>query len=379
MNIEDLKQNQVVVEIPVQKSYFYPILIGENTLDFVAEVVRQHTKAKKVLMVTNETVFPLYGKKIENLLKKSGFEVEVFELNDGEKFKNTSSLEKIWEKAIEIKLERKDAIVALGGGVVGDIAGFAAATYLRGIDFVQIPTTLLSQVDSSVGGKVAVNSPLGKNLIGNFYQPKAVLTDIATLKTLSERELKVGLAEVLKYALIENSCGLSKKGENFAQFLTTNKDKIFAIDKDIIAKTVKYCCELKASVVNQDEKEAGLRAILNFGHTIGHAVEKCCRYEGINHGEAIAIGMKGALHLSKKRNLISEEYYDFCLEFLNFYGMNYKIAANISSEDLCNAMLSDKKVQSGKTRFVLPVGDFSVKLFDDVSKEDVLESLKILY
>jgi len=373
------KIQTVKVEIPQQLGYFYPIIIGENILDKVGEPVKNYTKAKKLLIVTNKTVHPLYGKKIKASLLKEGFEIDFVILEDGEKHKNIHSLETIWQKAIEFKLERKDVIVALGGGVIGDVTGFAASTYLRGIDFGQIPTTLLSQVDSSVGGKVAINNKLGKNLIGSFYQPKFVLTDISTLKTLSVEELKVGLAEVLKYGMIEKSCGLNGLNISLIEYLKQNKEAIFALNTNTLQELVKYCCELKAAVVNKDEKEAGLRAILNFGHTIGHAIEKCSNYENINHGQAIAIGMKGTLFISKARKLIDENYYKTCLELLDLYGMDYKINKSINPEALYEAMLGDKKVLSGKIRFVLSTGESEVDVFNDVDKEIIFKALKTLY
>ena len=373
------KIQTVKVEIPQQLGYFYPIIIGENILDKVGEPVKNYTKAKKLLIVTNKTVHPLYGKKIKASLLKEGFEIDFVILEDGEKHKNIHSLETIWQKAIEFKLERKDVIVALGGGVIGDVTGFAASTYLRGIDFGQIPTTLLSQVDSSVGGKVAINNKLGKNLIGSFYQPKFVLTDVSTLKTLSESELKVGLAEVLKYGMIEKSCGLRGFDASLLEYLKQNKEAIFTLNTDIIQELVKYCCELKAAVVNKDEKEAGLRAILNFGHTIGHAIEKCSNYENINHGQAIEMGMKGALYISKARNLIDEDYYKDCMEILDLYKMDYKILKSIKPEALYDAMLSDKKILSGRIRFVLSTGESEVNIFNDIDKEIVLDAINSLY
>lgn len=378
-NIISDKILTVNVEIPEQQEYSYPIIIGENILDNIGIFAKKYLNSQKLLIVTNKTVYPLYGERVKESLLKEGFEIDFVVMEDGEKYKNIQSLEAIWQKAIEFKLERKDAIVALGGGVVGDITGFAASTYLRGIDFVQIPTTLLSQVDSSVGGKVAVNHQLGKNLIGNFYQPKFVLTDISTLKTLSESDLKVGLAEVLKYGMIEKSCGLNSLDTGFIEYLKQNKEAIFALNTDIIQELIKYCCELKAAVVNKDEKEAGLRAILNFGHTIGHAIEKCSGYENINHGQAIAIGMRGALFISKAGKLIDENYYKSCIELLDLYGMDYKIAKSINSEAIYNAMLSDKKILSGKIRFVLSTVESEVGIFNDIDKEIVLEALNTLY
>jgi len=402
-NILSNEIQTVKVEIPDQKSFFYPIIVGENLLQQAGALIKKHSKAEKLLVVTNDKVFRLFGEKIKTSLTEENLEIEFVLLEDGEKYKNINSLEIIWRKAIEFKLERKDAIVALGGGVIGDVTGFAAATYLRGIDFIQIPTTLLSQVDSSVGGKVAVNHKLGKNLIGNFYQPKLVITDTSTLKTLPVEELKVGLAEVLKYAMIEKSCGLRAEaagvalptrnavyGEqsssglrslntSFIEYLKHNKDAIFALDKDIIQELVKYCCELKANVVNIDEKESGLRAILNFGHTIGHAVERCLNYENITHGQAITIGMKGVLHISKAKNLIRENYYNNCIELFNLYEMNCKSPQSIQPKAIYEAMFNDKKILSGKIRFVLSTGESKVGMFNDVDKKTVLEAIETLY
>lgn len=378
-NIISEKIQTVKVEIPEQQGYFYPIIIGENILYKVEKFIKNYSKAAKLLIITNERVYSLFGEKIQESLLNEGFEIEFVLLEEGEKYKDINSLEVIWQRAIEFKLERKDAIVALGGGVIGDVAGFAAASYLRGIDFIQIPTTLLAQVDSSVGGKVAVNHKLGKNLIGSFYQPKFVLTDVATLNTLPERELKVGLAEILKYSMIEKTCGLYGLNTTLIEYLKQNKEAIFALNTDIIQELIKYCCELKAAVVNKDEKESGLRAILNFGHTIGHAIEKCSNYENINHGEAVAIGMKGALYISEARKLIDENYYKRCLELLELYKMDYKINKLINPEFIYEAMLSDKKILSGKVRFVLSTGKSEVEIFNDTEKEIIMDAVKILY
>ena len=370
----------VKVEIPQAKSLFYPIFIGNNILNQAGDYIKDHTKAHKLLMVSNDTVYSLYGEKIKESLINAGFETEILLLEDGEQYKNINSLEKILTKAIEQRLERKDAIIALGGGVVGDVTGFAAATYLRGVDFIQIPTTLLAQVDSSVGGKTAINHRFGKNLIGNFYQPKVVLTDITTLNTLSASELKVGLAEVLKYGFIEKTCGLSEKIDtSFIDFLDKNKESIMSLKSSIIEKLIKYCCELKASVVNQDEKEAGLRAILNFGHTIGHAVEKCYNYRNMNHGKAVAIGMRGAFFIAEEKNLIAGEYCEKCLNLLDKYEMNYKIDDKINPESLYKAMQVDKKVQNGKIRFVLPANISEVAVFKDVTENQIVKAIKKLY
>ncbi len=361
----------VNVNIPAGTETSYPIIIGENILSESGKFIKQNTNAKKILIVSNKRIFGLYGEIVMNSLTAVGLDAYVLLIEEGEEFKNINSLEAIWTKAIELKLERKDAIAAIGGGVVGDVTGFAAATYLRGVDFIQIPTTLLAQVDSSVGGKVAINHVLGKNLIGNFYQPKVVVTDTTTLNTLPEAEIKVGLAEVLKYGFIEKSCGLNSLEMSFIDYLDKNRN--------ISPELIKYCCELKAAVVNKDEKESGLRTILNFGHTIGHAIEKCCCYKGITHGQAVAIGMRGAFLLSKNKGLISGDYYTKGIELLNSYGVNYKINHETSPDSLYEAMKVDKKVKSGKIRFVLPTGESEVEIFDYIREEEVKNVLGCLY
>ncbi len=368
----------VNVEISANEPTSYPIIIGNNILKDIGNTIKQSSKAKKLLIVSNKTIYPLFKEEITSSLEQAGFKFEALILEDGEKYKNIDSLQIIWTKALEYKLERKDAIVALGGGVVGDISGFAAASYLRGIDFIQVPTTLLAQVDSSVGGKVAINNDFGKNLIGAFYQPKLVYADIKTLKTLPERELKVGLAEILKYGFIEKTCQLKGSQNNFIEFLQNNKDKIYSLNEDTVINLVKHCCKLKAVVVNQDEKEAGLRVILNFGHTIGHAIEKCSNYQGINHGEAVAIGMKGVFSIALQKGLICEDYYNESINLINEYKLNYKIPESMSTKSLLEAMSLDKKIQSGNVRFVLSTNTAEVSIFNDVTDEQVTKSLASL-
>ncbi len=374
-NIVIMKNQTVNVKIPALKEVGYPIIIGENLLENTGEFIKKYTKANKLAVVTNSTVYDLFGEKVKKNFENSGFNVKFIILEDGEKYKNIKSLNKIWDEVLEFKLERKDALVALGGGVIGDIAGFAAASYLRGIDFIQIPTTLLAQVDSSVGGKVAINHPLGKNMIGAFYQPKLVLSDIKTLESLPLEQLKTGLAEVLKYSFIEKTCGLNEDFEtNFLEYLKQNKDSIFALDSDVMVKIIEYSCKLKAAVVNQDEKELGLRAILNFGHTIGHAIEKCTEYKKFTHGQAVAIGMKGVFELSKKTELINKDYFDCAKSLLEQYEMDYKIPDSITEKELMSAMYHDKKVNAGKVRFVMPIAYGEVGIFDDINF-DLLESV----
>lgn len=361
--------NSLKVNIAEKKAYSYDILIGSDLLGNAQEYCRQYSKANKFLIVTNETVWALYKDKF-NLSNAS-----LCILKDGEEYKTFDSLKQIIDKAVENRLERKDCIVAFGGGVVGDMAGYAAASYMRGIDFIQIPTTLLAQVDSSVGGKVAINHEHGKNLIGAFYQPKLVLADTEVLKTLDLRQLKTGLAEVLKYALIQNSCG--GEGTSLFEFLKNNKEEIYKLNSEILSELVNICCSLKACVVAKDETEKGLRAILNLGHTYAHAIENLTNYTKYTHGEAVAMGMKMALKLSLSKRLVEQSYYEQAVALIDDYDLvGAGCAREFDKEKFYDEMFLDKKAQDGKVRFVLPNGLFTVDIFSDVSKEQVFASLE---
>ena len=347
--------NNSVINVKINKKdeYSYPIIIGENCLCDAQKYIEEHTRANKILIVSNKKIYDLYGEKLN--LKNS----HLFLVPDGEEYKNFDIYNSILNKCFELKLERKDAIVAFGGGVIGDMTGFVASTYLRGIDFIQIPTTLLAQVDSSVGGKVAINNDFGKNLIGAFYQPKLVLADISTLKTLDERQFKTGLAEVVKYAFIEESCNCNEKYD-FLNFLNTNTEKILNRDKETLQKVVEICCNLKASVVFQDEKETGLRKILNFGHTYAHALEKHTQYKVFTHGEAVAIGMKYIFDRTKQENPKMHDYCVFATDLIEKFGLIPDLNNSFSDEETQQAMKFDKKVEDGKIKFVVPVGKAQV-------------------
>lgn len=370
------------VDIPSKKSYSYDIIIGENLLDDVDTLVKKYTNAGKFLVVTDETVAKLYKDSLH--IENAAWLV----LKDGEEQKNFDNFKLILDAAVENRLERKDCIIAFGGGVVGDMAGYAAASYMRGVDFIQIPTTLLAQVDSSVGGKVAINHEHGKNLIGAFYQPKCVIADISVLKTLDIRQLKTGLAEVLKYALIEKSCE-APLNYRFFDFLRQNQSEIFNLNPEIMAELVNICCTLKACVVNKDETEKGLRAILNLGHTYAHSIENLTNYAVYTHGEAVAAGMKMAFKLALNLGLVEQEYHDRAINLIDSY-MNFKptcshseltapqvllVNGSFDKEKFYDEMFLDKKAQNGKIRFVLPQGAFSVCITSDVSKEQVMDSL----
>lgn len=350
---------QIYVEISPENKY--PIFINSNPIESIGDGIFEHTNANKVLVIISEKVNKLYGKKlnIKNSIK--------YVLKDGEKEKNFKNYEKILNFALKNKLERKDAIVAIGGGVVGDLAGFVASTYLRGIDFIQIPTTLLSCVDSSVGGKVAINTKYGKNLVGAFYQPRAVFCNLNFIKTLDERQFKTGLAEVLKYAFIEKNCN----GESeFFDYLAKNKEKIYQRNDDTLTEIIKKSLELKAAVVTKDEKEAGLRKILNFGHTYAHAVEKITNYKKYTHGEAVAFGMIFAINLATKKGLIEEDYKNQGLELINSYNL-FKKMPKFKMKKIAELMKSDKKVEDGKIKFILPSSKSFVECYDITSDEAI--------
>lgn len=315
----------------------YPIVIGRGLLggefdlsDFVA--------GDDCLIVTNETVGPLYLEKLKANLP--GKTIASIELPDGEAFKTTDTLHTILDKLAEIGANRDTTVVALGGGVVGDVAGFAAASYMRGVGFVQVPTTLLAQVDSSVGGKTGINHAQGKNLIGAFYQPSVVLIDTDTLKTLPDRELKAGLAEVIKYGAIADVA--------FLEWLEEHLDDLLQGDADALAYAIERSCAIKAEVVAEDERESGRRAILNFGHTFGHAIENCLGYGEWLHGEAVAAGMVMAAKLSG----IEGSQVQRLTTLIERAGLPVA-APNIGSDKLMQAMSRDKKVQKKAIRFVL--------------------------
>lgn len=349
------------LHVKVASGKDYPIFIDSEPIEGLNERILKFTKANKILVVMSEKVNKLYGNQINinNSIK--------FVLKDGETQKNFKNYIKILNFALKNKLERKDAIVAIGGGVVGDMAGFVAATYLRGIDFIQIPTTLLSCVDSSVGGKVGINTDYGKNLVGAFYQPNVVFCNLNFLDTLDERQFKTGLAEVLKYAFIEKSCHTLHKF-NFFDFLSENVDVIYSRDKEILAKIIEICLELKAAVVAHDEKEKGLRRILNFGHTYAHAVETITNYKKYTHGEAVAIGMVFAINLAYREGVISSEYKQQALEFIDKYEVVRK-TPNFNEKKLISIMQSDKKSENNKIKFILPVSKSKVDTFDIIPNE----------
>ncbi|MFA6061368.1 MAG: 3-dehydroquinate synthase [Gallionella sp.] len=321
----------------------YPIHIGTGLLAH-AELLKSHLPKGRVAIVTNTTVAPLYLEKLQETLGQLGVSSVTVILNDGEVYKTSETLNLIYDALLTHRCERSTPLIALGGGVIGDMTGFAAACYLRGVPFIQIPTTLLSQVDSSVGGKTGINHPLGKNMIGAFYQPQLVLADISTLNTLPDKELSAGLAEVIKYGLIRDL--------PFLEWLEQNMDKLLARDPEALQYAVFRSCENKAEVVAADEREGGERALLNLGHTFGHAIESGMGYGCWLHGEAVAAGTIMAADLSQRLGWISEADVERVRTL--FVRANLPvISPDLGVEKYLEFMGHDKKVEGGKLRFVL--------------------------
>lgn len=320
----------------------YPIYIGRDLLS-QPELLLQHIPAKEVMIVSNVTVAPLYIEKLHACLH--GKRLEEVILPDGEQFKTLTELNSVFTALLENRMSRQTTIVALGGGVIGDMAGFAAACYQRGIPFIQIPTTLLAQVDSSVGGKTAVNHELGKNMIGAFYQPRCVIADTDTLDTLDDRQLSAGIAEVIKYGLIRD--------EEFLTWLEQNMEALVARDKEALAYAIQRSCQAKADIVAADELEQGLRALLNLGHTFGHAIETGMGYGEWLHGEAVAAGMYMAADMSCRLGWIEQAEVDRIEQLLKRANLPVMGPSALSVDVMKSLMAVDKKVMDGQIRLVL--------------------------
>ncbi len=325
----------------------YDIAIGEGLLPGIGSACKAMGLGSNVAVVTNPTVSTLYSDVVISALKDAGFSPFVIEIQDGEEYKNCSTLQRIYDCLIDAGMDRRSFIIALGGGVVGDIAGFASATFLRGIPFIQIPTTLLAQVDSSVGGKTGIDHPSGKNLIGAFYQPHLVFSDTGTLKTLEKRHYLAGLAEVVKYGVVLDA--------DLFLLLEAEVEGLLKRDSDLLARIIARCCEIKAAVVEEDEKESGLRAVLNYGHTLGHAFETISGYQGMVHGEAVASGMVQAAVLSASEGYCTET--DVQRITLLLQSLKLPVTApQATFDELVNAISKDKKNRSGSIKFVCNQG-----------------------
>jgi len=331
-----------VLQVELDHDRSYPIYIGSGLLNDAA-LVSHHIRSKQVVIVSNETIAPLYLHKLQSAL--TAYDTEAVILPDGEQYKTLQYLERIFDRLLARKFSRNATLIALGGGVIGDMGGFAAACYQRGIAFIQIPTTLLAQVDSSVGGKTGVNHPLGKNMIGAFYQPQCVIADADVLDTLDDRQLSAGLAEVIKYGLIRDA--------EFLSWLEANMARLLARDKSALAYAIERSCINKAEVVGEDEFESGVRATLNLGHTFGHAIETGSGYGQYLHGEAVAIGTCFAADLSRRLGWLNDADVARVINILQAARLPTTPPANMSCDQYVDLMAVDKKNVDGKIRVIL--------------------------
>ena len=334
----------------------YPIHVGAGLLDQTERIAR-HLAQPSAAIVTNATIAPLYLARISQGLRNQGVKVTEIVLPDGEQYKDWQTLNQIFDALLAAHAERKTTLIALGGGVIGDLTGFAAACYLRGVPFIQVPTTLLSQVDSSVGGKTGINHPLGKNMIGAFYQPATVVADIATLQTLPARELSAGLAEVIKYGLIHDA--------PFFDWLELNIERLRALDEQALVHAIYHSCAIKADIVAADERESGVRALLNLGHTFGHAIESGMGYGNWLHGEAVAAGTMLAADLSRRLGWLAQTDVERLRALYQRAGLPVSAPAMTESFWL-ESMGLDKKVENGRIRFVLLRGIGQAEITDAV-------------
>ncbi|MHB1125386.1 MAG: 3-dehydroquinate synthase [Bacillota bacterium] len=345
----------------------YPITIGEGTLDELGRELSLLPLSPTCLLVSNPTVFSLYGPAVVGSLNKHGFRVVEGIVPDSEEAKALSHLSNLYDLAVDGGIDRRSAVIALGGGVVGDLAGFVAATFMRGVPLIQVPTTLLAQVDSSVGGKVAVNHHRGKNLIGAFYQPHLVWIDLATLDTLPARELKAGMAEVIKYGVIWD--------RSFLDYAREHMPVALSGDREVLSRMVYRSCEIKARVVEEDEREDGLRAILNFGHTFGHALETLTEYRMYRHGEAVAVGMLLAARLAGRLGRLTAGELRELEETIVATGLPTELPPGISGEALLAAMAHDKKNTAGRLTLVMPRGLGRVEIEKGLTASEIMAVL----
>lgn len=350
-------------KVTVNAGGVYPIFIGPDIgkNDQCEAALGGIVKGRNCLLVSDDNVEPIYGRDVIEILTEAGAaHVSSMVFPAGEKAKTLDTVKGIYEKAVAAGLDRESVLVALGGGVPGDVGGFVAATYMRGIDFIQWPTTLLAQVDSSVGGKVGVDLPEGKNLVGAFYQPRLVVADLSTLHTLPEEEFRCGLAETVKYGMIMDA--------DFMQFLQREREAIKAREPSVMEKLVSQCCRLKGMIVEEDEKEGGRRQILNYGHTFGHALEVLAGYGTMSHGDAVAVGMTMAAALSVEAGLCSLELLEEQGELLRCFGLPTKAPFSFSGKDALEIMRRDKKSRSGRIRVILPTRIGHVQAVEDIDE-----------
>lgn len=356
------------ISVPLPQSP-YQVQIAPGGLAEIASHLAPLGLGKKIMVVSNPEIYDHYAGIVIQALQKAGYEVFQHLIPAGETHKTLASIKGLYDVAFQANLERNSTLLALGGGVIGDMTGFGAATWLRGINFVQVPTSLLAMVDASIGGKTGVNHPQGKNLIGAFYQPRLVYIDPTVLKTLPEREFRAGMAEVIKYGVIWDS-------ELFMAL--EEAEDLSSIDRlptELLTQIIQRSCQAKVDVVSQDEKEAGLRAILNYGHTVGHGVESLTGYGVINHGEAVAIGMEAAAKIAHHLGLCGQDVGDRQRKLLLKTKLPTEVPPTLAVEDLLASLLHDKKVKAGKVRFILPTAIGKVTISDAVTDEVIKTTL----
>ncbi len=350
----------IKVDIPREP---YNVRVGEELGEFGVRM-SGYTGKKRVFLITDDNVAGLYMDSIKSSLKKASFDCETVSIKAGEKYKTLETVKDIYKRMNEAKIERFTPVVGFGGGVVGDIAGFVSSTYLRGLPFFNVPTTVVAQVDSSVGGKTGVNFEGGKNLVGSFYQPRYVHCDVELLKTLDDREYRAGLAEIVKHSVI--------KGDEFFSYLKENAESILRKDPSALEVIIAESVKTKADVVAKDEREKGLRRVLNLGHTIGHAIEVQSGYGALKHGEGVSIGMVAACRLGEKRG-IPENITRRVKDILKRYGLPVSIPRDMDTEKILEVMKVDKKVRGGKIEFVLPVSLGNVQCGKPFSREEIID------
>jgi 3-dehydroquinate synthase len=364
---------QTVISVPLPQNA-YNVVLAAGGLQQIGAALQDSALmpsplGKKILMISNPQIWKRYGEIALNSLEAAGFEVACCILPAGERYKTLRSVEKIFDAALAHRLERSSTMVALGGGVIGDMTGFAAASWLRGIAVVQIPTTLLAMVDASIGGKTGVNHPQGKNLIGAFHQPRLVLVDPETLNTLPIREFRAGMAEVIKYGVIWDA-------DLFEQLEDTSRiDQHRYFPIELLTDILRRSCQAKVDVVSQDEKEAGLRAILNYGHTIGHAIESLTHYRMFNHGEGVGLGMIAVGEIAVNLGLWSKECCDRQYRLIRKAGLPTQLPASFETEAVLKMLTADKKVKAGRVRFIMPTNIGAVEITDQVPSQAILAAL----